>query len=348
MSKRARLVDLLSATRVLPWLAAHPRWNGVVVLTYHRIGNPAESPLDRNVFSATAAEFDEHISFLKRESDIVGPGDISELVRRPGRHVMIAFDDGYRDNYDLAFPILTAHGVPATFFLCTGFLDGQVMSWWDEIAWLVRSSPLPEIRLSPWLDTPLRVGPLKSEASIQTVLARYKSLSSHSAQEMVATLRDRSGSPVLDAGIADNLWMTWEMAREMAAAGMEIGGHTVTHPLLSRLDGTAQREEIGGGQDRITEELGLPATAFAYPVGSADAFDETTKAAVAGAGFRSAFSFYGGYAREMTWDPFDIPRTYIATGTNSSTLRAILAVPQVLISGIRLPSLKPAARSTLG
>lgn len=348
MSKRAKLVDLLSTTHVLPWLATHPRWNGVVVLTYHRIGDPAGSPLDRNVFSATADEFDAQISFLKQESDIVRPGDIPELIRRPGRHVMITFDDGYRDNFDLAFPVLSAHGVPATFFLCTGFLDGQVMAWWDEIAWLVRSSPLREIRLLPWLETPIRVGPLETDAAIQTVLARYKSLPTLAAQEMLAALRDRCGSPALDAGITDTVWMTWAMAREMAAAGMEIGGHTVTHPLLGRLDAAAQQAEIAGGQHRIAEELGRPATAFAYPVGSADAFDETTKSAVADAGFRLAFSFHGGYARAAAWDPFDIPRTYIATGTGIPTLRAILAIPQVVISPIRPPSLKPAARSLLG
>ena len=298
MSKRAKLVDALYATHALPWLAAHLRWNGVIVLTYHRIGNAAESPLDRAVFSATADEFDQQIEFLKAESDIVGPGDIPDLVKRPGRHVMIAFDDGYRDNYELAFPILSANGVPATFFLCTGFLDGKAMSWWDEIAWLIRLSPLSQIRLSPWLQTPVRLGPLYTEASIQAVLARYKALPSQSAQEMVAALRDKSGSPALDSSVTNSLWMTWEMARQMAAGGMEIGGHTVNHPLLSRLDRAAQRAEIVGGQQRITEELGRPASAFAYPVGSADAFDGTTKAALADAGFQLAFSFHGGYARE--------------------------------------------------
>ena len=137
--------------------------------------------------------------------------------------------------------------------------------------------------------------------------------------------------------------MTWDMAREMAAAGMEIGGHTVNHPLLGRLDEAGQQDEITGGQRRIIEELGRPATSFAYPVGSADAFDESTKAAVADAGFQFAFSFHGGFVRGSNWDPYDIPRTYVASGTSAPTLRAIMAVPQVVISPIRLPSRKPAA-----
>ena len=137
---------------------------------------PIESPLDRGVFSATADEFDQQLAFLKRESDIVRPGDIPDLIKKPGRYVMISFDDGYRDNYDLAFPILKSHGVPATFFLCTGFLDDKMVSWWDEIAWLMRSSQRPELDLSPWLGTPLRLGPLDTESSIRRVLARYKSL----------------------------------------------------------------------------------------------------------------------------------------------------------------------------
>lgn len=348
MNRRAKLVGLLSVTKVLPWLAAHPRWNGVVVLTYHRIGNAEESLLDRNNFSATADEFDRQIAQLKRESDIVQPGDIPDLIKRPGRHVMIAFDDGYRDNYELAFPILKAHGVPATFFLCTGFLDGLVMSWWDEIAWLIRTSPLEEFRLDPWIEGSLRTDPRHAEASIKAVLAAFKSLPTWFAQEMVAALRDRSQSPPLDAVATGELWMTWDMAREMAAAGMEIGGHTVKHCLLSRLDEAAQRDEIAGGQQRITKEIGRAASVFAYPVGSADAFEDATKRAVADAGFELAFSFHGGYARESNWDPYDIPRTYVAPGTCPWTLRAIMAVPQVVISPIRLPALKAAAASMFG
>ena len=347
MSKRAKLVNLFSATGILPWLAARPRWNGVVVLTYHRIGNAEESMLDRNVFSATADEFDRQVALLKRESDIVRPDDVPELIKKPGRHVMITFDDGYRDNFDLAFPILKAHGVPATFFLCTGFLDHQVMSWWDEIAWLIRSSPLPEISLAPWSSSPIRTGRRDVEQSIQAVLTRYKELPTQCAQEMLASIRSLSGSPPLDAEVTRTLWMTWEMVREMAAAGMVIGGHTVNHPLLGRLDAAAQRAEIASGQRRITAELGHPARAFAYPVGSADSFDAATKAAVASAGFKTAFSFHGGYARSSTWDPFNIPRTYIATGTCDHTIRAIMALPQLFISPIRLPSANFAAAGAL-
>lgn len=336
-SRRERLAGLLSATGLLRLFAAHPRWNGVLVLNYHRIGDPAASLVDRGVFSATADEFDAQVALLKTESDIVLPGDIAGLVSRPGRHVLLTFDDGYRDNYDLAFPILRAHGVEATFFLCTGFLDTRQIAWWDEIAWLIRTSPRAEITLVPWRTSPLALPPGGRDAAIRSVLALYKSLPAGDTVALLETVRACSGSDAPDPGRASDLWMTWDMAREMAAAGMEIGGHTVTHPVLTRLPEDAQQAEIDGGQERFLAELGRTARAFAYPVGSRDAFDATTKAAVARAGFDTAFGFYGGYARGATWDPYDIPRTHVSSDTTVRTIRALLAAPQLIAAPPRIP-----------
>ncbi len=331
-SRRERVAAILSATRLLPLLAARPRWNGVLVLNYHRIGDPEQSPFDRGVFSATPADFYDQVAFLKRESDIVRPGDLADLVAKPGRHVLITFDDGYRDNYELAFPILRANGVDATFFLCTGFLDRREIAWWDEIAWLIRTSPLSEIHLDPWLPTPLRRDPLDPEPAIRTLLARYKSLPTADATELLVALRDRSGAEPPAAEVAASQWMTWDMARDMTAGGMEIGGHTVSHPLLARLDPAGQRAEVEGGQERFLAELGRTARAFAYPVGSSDAFDATTKTAVSDAGFDLAFSFYGGFAQIEGWDPYDVPRTHISSDTTMTALSALLAVPQWIAS----------------
>lgn len=331
-SRRERLVGILSASRLLPFLAAHPRWNGVLVLNYHRIGDPSQSPVDRGVFSATAEGFEAHLTLLKRDADIVRPGDLAARIGKPGRHVMITFDDGYRDNFDLAFPILRSHGVAATFFLCTGFLDRRETAWWDEIAWLVRTSPLSVLPANSWLATPLPLGASDREPMIRTLLSVYKSLPASDAAALLNDLRKRSGSPPPDPALAADLWMTWDMVREMAAAGMEIGGHTVSHPVLSRLAPDAQRAEIEGGQERFLAELGRVSRSFAYPVGSRDAFDGHTKAAVRAAGFDVAFSFYGGYARMKTWDPLDIPRVHLSSDTSLTAIRALIAVPQLVAS----------------
>lgn len=89
-------------------------------------------------------------------------------------------------------------------------------------------------------------------------------------------------------------WMTWEMARESAAAGVRVGAHTVNHPVLARLPIADQTEEIARSAVRITAELGCRPRLFAYPVGGPDTFTAETKRAVATLGFDFAFSFFGG------------------------------------------------------
>jgi peptidoglycan/xylan/chitin deacetylase (PgdA/CDA1 family) len=118
------------------------------------------------------------------------------------------------------------------------------------------------------------------------------------------------------------------MLREMRAAGMAVGGHTVTHPVLARLTAERQREEIQGCADRLQQELGEPMSWFAYPVGSPDTFTATTQAILAELGVRLAFSFYGGYARYAHWNPFDVPRLHVSPSHGPELLRAVAWLPR--------------------
>ena len=123
----------------LMWAAGRlARWTGLVGLNYLRIGDGRQSPFDRGLWSATAEAFDEQLAWIKKNYDVVSPADLP--AAKSGRRVIITFDDGYRDNYTAAFPVLQRHGLPATFFVATGFIDEPRLPWWDEIAWMVRSS----------------------------------------------------------------------------------------------------------------------------------------------------------------------------------------------------------------
>ena len=137
--KQAIATRLLSQSGLRFLLAKAIQWSGVLVLNYHRIGSGDESPFDRGLWSADAEEFSDQIRFCKSQLEVITPDDIPRVVANgSGRYALITFDDGYRDNYEIAFPILKAEGVPATFFIATGFVDTPRLPWWDEIAWMVR------------------------------------------------------------------------------------------------------------------------------------------------------------------------------------------------------------------
>lgn len=317
---------LLSTTGLGRLLSAALPARGILVLNYHRIGDGASSPYDRELWSATDEGFDAQVAFLARNSDVISPSEIeTALAEKKGRHVIVTFDDGYLDNYELAFPTLRRHGVPATFFIATGFIDNPSLPWWDEIAWLMRNTPHAKIKLSPWFTRSVRSARIDG-SGIRAVLAKYKSLPAAEATKLLATLRNASG--VAHPAEVPGHWMNWDMVREMAAAGMTIGGHTVDHPVLSRLPRDLQRKEITGCAERLLAEVGTPMEYFAYPVGNRWAFNEDTRICLQEAGVKRAFSYYGGYATASS-SRYDMPRVAIERHVNLHEFDSMVRLPQV-------------------
>jgi peptidoglycan/xylan/chitin deacetylase (PgdA/CDA1 family) len=287
-------------------------WPGVLVLTYHRIGDRAGQPWDRAMWSVSAAELDDQLATLARHAEVIGPDEVPAAMHAGrGRRVLLTFDDGYRDNYELAFPLLRAHGLSATFFLASGFLDDPRPSWWDEIAWMVHRAR-------------------GEDATIAALIARYKALPDGEGERFLEELAETTGSGRCSPNEAGQLWMTWEMARELRDAGMSIGGHTVTHPVLARLTIERQREEVAGCAHRLREELGVRMRWFAYPVGARDSFTPLTKEILRAGGVELALSFYGGFARPSRWDPLDVPRVHVDPALTPRLLGSALGLQRIL------------------
>ena len=239
--RRAIAAAALERSGLGALLRLAPGWRGLVVLNYHRIGTPGDSPLDRAMWNATLEDFDAQVGFLARNFDVIGPADVTARPR--GRQVLITFDDGYRDNHAAALPILQAHGARATFFLATGFLDAPRLAWWDEVAWMIRTSARDSICVDGAgvaFDDPDRA------AAVATLLDRAKALPGAELGGLPDRVGVATGTGRAPALVRTAQWMTWRMARDLLAAGMTVGGHTVSHPILARLDPDAQRAEIRG------------------------------------------------------------------------------------------------------
>jgi peptidoglycan/xylan/chitin deacetylase (PgdA/CDA1 family) len=304
----------------------------VTVAAYHRICElPGDDyPFDPTLISASPAQFAREIDYLKRHLDVLSLAELMEGLKDtkllPKRPALITFDDGYYDNFETALPILRDAGVPACFFVATGIVGTRDIPWWDQIACCFKFSQSSKFA-SPFgdPDPPYSTAPEARAMSAQRFLRRLKSCPWSRATAGLAYLREQtrvrpeeySGRP---------LFMCWDAVRDLARAGMEIGSHTRTHPILGRVeDHRILRDEIAGSHEDLCQRLGSRPVAFAYPVGSPTAMSDEADAEIARAGFQISFSYEHGFARVRAGRHMRLPRLHLEFGDNFHAFRMGIA-----------------------
>jgi peptidoglycan/xylan/chitin deacetylase (PgdA/CDA1 family) len=304
---------------------------GLYVLSYHRIGDWRATSYDAGVFTCEAARFREHLALLGRRFDLVNLETLRKALKQgtaPARPMaMLTFDDGYRDNYLVAFPILKEMGATAVFFLPTAFIGTGVLPWWDQVAWMVRHAAAAQIQL-PYSEGEI---PVKGDVdrAVIRVLGWFKRTDHVPVDEKLAAIREACGSPAFDASESPQLFMSWAEAREMHAAGMAIGSHTHTHSILSHLSGADQEDELGRSREILESELRAPVDTLAYPVGRSFCYTEDTISRARKVGYRLAFNHTNAIARLPTRNLLDVPRLVIEDRGSKPQLEFALSLPEL-------------------
>jgi peptidoglycan/xylan/chitin deacetylase (PgdA/CDA1 family) len=221
----------------------------------------------------------------------------------PARPLCITFDDGYADNVAIALPILRKLGLNATFFIATGYLNGGRM-WNDTVIEVVRAATGPQLDLSALgLGTFAVDSPPAKRAAIDSILGSLKHLPIDERQRKTDAIAGTVG-----ARLPDDLMLTDAQVRELRAAGMTIGAHTSSHPILAKLDDGRAREEIAEGKRYLERLLGEPVTLFAYPNGKpGQDYTDVHVAMARELGFEAAVSTATG-AAQASCDLYQIPR----------------------------------------
>lgn len=281
-----------------------------VILMYHRV---ADLAIDSYSIVVSPDHFAQQMEYLKRSFRIMRLLDLAEAIKEnrvPPQSVTITFDDGYSDFFTGAYPVLKMYQIPATVFVVPGFIDSKRLFWWDELAnILLLSSRLPrKLTVSirgksyewPILDLEGRKGVLRD---IRLLLKPAEK-----------TERDRVLSDIASwAGKKDTEVGTYSLmtSRELKLLTrdklLEIGTHTMTHPMLSALSPEAQYEEIVGSRRKLEESLCLSIQSFAYPFGERQDFNAQTVRIVKNAGFASACTTISGFPKFRS-DLFRLPR----------------------------------------
>jgi peptidoglycan/xylan/chitin deacetylase (PgdA/CDA1 family) len=232
------------------------------ILIYHRVLSAPDVIIPNE---PDATQFRWQMELLAHHFNTL---PLSEAARRlregtlPPRAVSVTFDDGYADNVEVALPILQSTGVPATFFIATGYLDGGCM-WNDKIIETLRCVPNGNLDL---MDEGLGIYSLSSAADrlaiIGEVIRMFKYLPREEREQRAQALTQRC-----QVSLPVNLMMTSNQVRQLRQAGMEIGAHTHTHPILASLEWASVEQEIAESKARLEGLLGESVCLFAYPNG---------------------------------------------------------------------------------
>ena len=329
----------------------------LLVLTYHSVVEGVRDERRRYPLvyrnAVSAAHFERQMRYLRRHYSILDGDELRTALADgtfPDRAAVVTFDDGLLNNATVALPILQRLGVPALFFLPTGFLDaaseGTLRRHWTEdlIARLShrRTDEAFDARALqahlPGLDIALNA---LSPAAIRAVVEHLKTLPSRERRDRVSALTEALGAPPPAAtfpadadGHSVLATMTWAQARRAAHQGITLGGHTVNHESLARLPDPDAAAEITGSLRAISENTGQAADFFSYPYGQPRDFTAAHQAVLADAGCRGAFTQVVGF-NDASSNPLALRRidvspdysldmfAYVASGTKKAVDRVV-------------------------
>jgi peptidoglycan/xylan/chitin deacetylase (PgdA/CDA1 family) len=269
---------------------AGKREQKALVLMYHRIAEPGIDPWD---LAVSPSHFEQQLNFLKEKYRVVSIPELDVFIKNgeiPHNCVCLSFDDGYRDNFEVARLLLEACDVPATFFISTHYVQQQELFWWDELAEMLLSGPLKQKRITVTIGQETfsfkldnDVNELESAKAIlawkwpatppgsrcQAYLTIWEKLRPLPLPEIKAVLNklaeDLEYSPAIQHPA---MAMTTDQLRELSSSRLcTIGLHTHTHPALSAHARQVQEQEIMENAIRLNEITGLNASLLAYPYG---------------------------------------------------------------------------------
>ena len=329
-NKREFLARRLRDTGMLRLLERAARRPALLVVTYHRIGRDPESPYYDPVDSASAEAFRRQLRDLRDHFRIVGLHDLLDLAARDlplaEPTALITFDDGYRDNYERALPILRELGVPAVFFIPTSFFEEPRLPWWDHAAFVLKRTARTRIELAHPEPLTIEVAPSARDAAIAEVIGLYLTGRIVDEPTFRRHLEERADVSVDEAALGRALFMSWDQVRALADAGHAIGSHSHDHRRLAGLSDDEQRRDLAESKRLLEARLGRPIEALAYPFGWAGTYAESTKQTARSLGYRLAFASAEALNRPGEFDPFEIRRLSVGYADSPILFRARTAL----------------------
>jgi peptidoglycan/xylan/chitin deacetylase (PgdA/CDA1 family) len=288
------------------------------VLVYHRVAERSSDPLRLNV---TPQRLAQHLEVLRTDYRPAPLAELTDALVDGGlvdRSVAVTFDDGYAGVLHWAQPLLENAMIPATAFITAGFLGGDREFWWEELDSLLPSDgavpPTLEIEAAgtrfSWKEPGrLRRRLRRTSRRLQLYVELFRAVRRLDPADRRFFLDEIAAATGLERTLRpDHRPLTPAELRELGSQSLiEIGAHTVSHPVLSTLSASEQRDEIVRSKELLEELLGQRVESFAYPHGGPLDYTHESVLAARQAGFARACANVPALVRDGV-DPFQLPR----------------------------------------
>jgi peptidoglycan/xylan/chitin deacetylase (PgdA/CDA1 family) len=338
-NKREYLARTLGQLGVIGLLerAMAARRPALVVLTYHRIGEPGSDRFYDPVISASPHAFHTQMKWLHDRIRILTLEELDAQVQDGGpwreSAAFVTFDDGYRDNFDAAVPILREFKVPATFFIPTEFFESAKLPWWDYVAFVIKKTETRWLNLKRCQrgdDRPISIdlNNVSRRAATAIIVRAFLDETIDDERWFLEQLSMEAGIEVNESHLNLALFMSWDQVRQLinSGEGLTIGSHAHSHKILARLSNLSQQHELSLSKQVLERRLGREVLALAYPYGWPGTYNAVTKLTAKETGYRLGFSSREGVNRRSSFDPLEINRLGVGSSDSLALLRARTAL----------------------
>jgi len=280
-----------------------------LIVTYHRFRETGDTD---NPLATSARELSRQLEYLSNHYRVVPLSEIARLLASgdglPPGIAAITIDDGYRDFYEIAFPVFRRFNAPASVFIVTGFVDQQTWMWTDKLRYVLpraRTSRL-EFKIGGRRRLVDLSGPLSPFELAVCINSELKSLPDEQKDDSIYEVASALGVELPDTPPAEFGSVSWNQIREMDSAGIEIGSHTLTHPILTNVGSERLHRELAESRERIESVVGHPVNLFCYPNGN---YNAAVQREAARAGYQCAVTSEHGF-NDASTNPFELRRIH--------------------------------------
>lgn len=316
-----------------------------IILTYHGFTDRGHHGGIENYQGkhVSIERFRQQLNYLKKYYRVISLTELVACYRRgsqpPDHSVVITFDDGYRSNYTLAYPLLRELGLPATIFLTTAFVDRKEPLWTDRVEYAIGKSKSSHLVLKD--------GPAKDAVTLDIHDREQKAatderiradVKSRAADfEMIEALEGEAGESLSFQKEVPEIYrpLEWGEVSEMIESGLiSVGSHTCHHLILTRCEADGIRKELAESREVIEKKTGLPCHLFCYPNGGIGDFSELTKGLLASTGYACGLTSVPGF-NDARSDPYELKRLGIRDQSDFPEFVMTLGGMKMFLSRLR-------------